>query len=204
MENEEKFDAKLVNGGKRGINWFKSVSPYGYNIALCVSALGKEIRRGKEKDAIFWGHQVAISGIQAEKFLWEVIRVFSLEDCGIANPIAISIITDAMKLYFDLPERDDRRYATLAFAIVYLARSKKTRYSNELFGQMKRQLRDGELDKDIPDYAIDLHTGEGRTKGRGHFHYLTEAALLVNEDGSFPKDAREWLIERARQDEGKE
>ena len=201
MENKEKFGAKLVSGGKRGINWFKSVSPYGYNIALCVSALGKEIRRGKEKDAIFWGHQVAISGIQAEIFLWEVIRVFSLEDCGVANPNAISVITDAMKLYFDLPERDDRRYATLAFAIVYLARSKKSRYSNELFGQMKRQLRDDGLTKDMPDYAIDLHLPEGKTRGRGRFHYLTEAALLVNEDERFSKDAREWLIERARREE---
>ena len=53
MENLERFDAELMNGGKRGINWFKSTSPYGYNIAACVSALFKEIRRGKEKNAIF-------------------------------------------------------------------------------------------------------------------------------------------------------
>ena len=203
MENLERFDAELMNGGKRGINWFKSTSPYGYNIAACVSALFKEIRRGKEKNAIFWGHQVAISGVQAERFLWETIRVICLEDCGMANPGAISIITDTMKLYFDLPERDDRRYAMLAFAIIYLARSKKSRYAIELFGQMKRQLRDGALKKEIPDYAIDLHSPEGRAIGRGRFHYLTEAALLANEneDDTFSKDARNWLIERARQEE---
>lgn len=203
MKGEEKFDANLVNGGKRGVNWFKSTSPYGYNIAACISALVKEIRRGNEQNAIFWGHQVAISGIQAEKFLWEILRVHSIEDCGMANPSAICVMTDVRELYFDLPERDDRRYATLAFAVTYLSRSKKTRYSNELFEQMKYQLRDGALRMEIPDYAIDLHLPEGRQIGRGHLHYLLEAASLVNEDNSFPKEAREWLIKKARQEESK-
>lgn len=203
MENKEKFDANLVSGGKRGINWFKSTSPYDYNIATCISALVKEVRRGKEKEAIFWAHQVAISGIQAERFLWEILRVHSIEDCGIANPSAICVVTDVMQLYFDLPERDDRRYATLAFAVVYLARSKKTRYSNEIFTQMKCQLRDGTLRMKIPDYAIDLHLPEGRQIGRGHLHYLLEAASLTNEEEFLSKEAREWLIERAQQKEVK-
>lgn len=202
MENKEKFDANLVSGGKRGINWFKSTSPYGYNIATSISALVKEVRRGKEKEAIFWAHQVAISGIQAERFLWEILRVHSIEECGIANPSAICVVTDVMQLYFDLPERDDRRYATLAFAVVYLARSKKTRYSNELFTQMKCKLRDGTFHMEIPDYAIDLHLPEGRQIGRGHLHYLLEAASLANEDNSLSKEAREWLIGRARKEEG--
>lgn len=189
-------------GGERGINWFKSTSPYGYNIAACVSALVKEVRRGNEKEAIFWAHQVAISGIQAERFLWEILRVHSIEECGIANPSAICVVTDVMQLYFDLPEREDRRYAMLAFAVVYLARSKKTRYSNELFAQMKCRLRDGTLHMEIPDYAIDLHLPEGRQIGRGHLHYLLEAAALTNEDDSFPKETREWLIERARNEKG--
>ncbi|MBM2818290.1 MAG: hypothetical protein HW401_880 [Parcubacteria group bacterium] len=202
QDKNEKFDAILVNGGKRGINWFKSTSPYGYNIATCISTVVKEIRHGNEKSAIFWGHQVAISGIQAEKFLWEILRVHSIEDCGVANPSAICVVTDVMQLYFDLPERDDRRYSTLAFAIVYLAKSKKTRYSNELFLQMKYQLLDGTLHMEIPDYAIDLHLPEGRKAGRGHLHYLLEAASLTNEDCTFSGEARNWLIERARRHEG--
>lgn len=125
MSQKEKFNAHLIVGGKRGPNWFKSTSPYGYNIAECVSALVKEIRFGNEEDAVFWGHQVAISGHEAEKFLWEILRVHSIEDCGLANPGAITVTTDTMKLYFDLPERDDRRYAMLAFAVCYLSRSKK-------------------------------------------------------------------------------
>jgi len=39
--------------------------------------------------------------------------------------------------------------------------------------------------------------------GRGRFHYLTEAAFLAYEDESFSKDARKWLVERARKEEGK-
>lgn len=203
MENKEKFDASLVSGGKRGINWFKSTSPYGYNIAACISALVKEMRRGNEMNSIFWGHQVAISGAQAEKFLWEILRVHSIEECGVANSTAICIVTDTMQLYFDLPERDDRRYATLAFIIVYLARSKKTRYSNDLFSQMKFQLREGSLRPEIPDYAVDFHLPEGRQIGRDYLHYLLEASLLTNEDDSFSKAPREWLIEWARRQEKK-
>ena len=201
MEIKEKFDANLISGGKRGINWFKSSSPYGYNIAACISAVVKEIRRGHEEKAIFWAHQIAISGVQAEKFLWEILRVHSIEDCGIANPSAICVINNTMQLYFDLPERDDRRYATLAFAVIYLTRSKKTRYSNDLFEKMKRQLRGGDLRYQIPDYAIDLHLPEGREMGRGHLHYLLEASLLVNEDETLSKEAKKWLIEQEQQKE---
>jgi len=203
MIPKEKFDAHLISGGKRGPNWFKSTSPYGYNIAECISALVKEIRFGQEEDAVFWGHQVAISGHDAEKFLWEILRVHSIEECGLANPGAITTITDTMHLYFDLPERDDRRYAMLAFAVCYLSRSKKTRYSNELFTKMICQLRDGDYNKQIPDRAIDVHLKKGREMGRGHNHYLTVASVLVNEDDSFPKQVREWLVERSEKFENK-
>ncbi len=201
---KEKFNAELISGAKRGINWFKSTSPYGYNIAQCVSAAIKEVRRGNEHDAIFWAHQVAISGIQAETFLWELIRVHSIEECGVTNPAAISIVSDAMRLYFDLPDRDDRRYATLAFAVTYLARSEKTRYSNELFQQVVYQLREGTLKLKMPDYAIDLHLPEGRQMGRGVLHYLTEASTLDNEDLSLPTEPREWLNNWARLKEQKQ
>lgn len=200
---KEKFDSNLISGATRGINWFKSTSPYGYNIAQCVSAAIKEVRRSNELGAVFWAHQVAISGIQAEKFLWELIRVHSIEECGLANPLAITVVSDAMTLYFDLPDRDDRRYAVLAFAITYLARSKKTRYSNELFQQVAYQLREGNLRLEMPDYAIDLHLPEGRRLGRGLVHYLTEASVLSDEDSSLPTEPRNWLMNWARQKEQK-
>ena len=67
---------------------------------------------------------------------------------------------------------------------------------------MKCQLRNATLHIEIPNYAIDLHLPEGRQLGRGHLHYLLEAASLTNEDESLSKEAREWLIELARQKEG--
>ncbi len=196
---KEKKDATIVGGGKRGPNWFKSTSPYGYNIAQCVSAAVKEIRRNNEEAAVFWAHQVAISGKEAETFLWEILRMHSIEDIGLANPQLISIITDTMQLYFDLPEFDDRKYAVLAHAVIYLTRSKKSRYSNELFTCMIRKLRAGELMPKMPDYAIDLHLPEGRAMGRGERHYLTEAALLVNEDISLPKKYWEELLKNSEE-----
>ncbi len=105
--DKEKFDATIVMGGKRGPNWFKSTSPYGYNIAECISAAVKEIRRSNEEMAIFWAHQVAISGQAAEKFIWEILRVHCIEDIGLANPQAINVVTDVMRLYFDLPNIDE-------------------------------------------------------------------------------------------------
>lgn len=205
MADATKGCPNIVPGGKRGVNWFKSETPYGYNIAACISALVKDIRRGKEKEelAVFWAYQVAISGEKAEEFLWEILRNHCIEDIGLANPDALVVVSEVMKLYFNLPDIDDRKYAVLAYAVSYMARSKKTRYTNDLFAFVKKRTEDGSMRPEIPDYAVDVHLPEGRKKGRGQLHYLEEAAVASNEDPDIPNVYRGILLKEAAESEKK-
>jgi len=53
---------------------------------------------------------------------------------------------------------------------------------------------------EIPDYALDLHTRAGKEKGRGRYHYLTEAtAKIMENEGLFlSKDYRSRLLQLAQ------
>jgi len=54
---------------------------------------------------------------------------------------------------------------------------------------------------EIPDHALDMHTGRGRRMGRGKKHFLDEAGLLKNEtleDPYFAEGASAWLNEKSK------
>ena len=198
---QEKFDAKIVMGksGTR-VAWNKSYSPYGYRLSEVASAMGKEIRRSNDEMTAFWSYQMMISGKEAEEFMWKWLRVFSIEDCGLANSMALIVVNNAREVYYSLPDQSGERFLAGIHAAVYLARSKKTRYTNELFLDLKDRLHKGELKPKIPDYALDFHLPHARAMGRDLYHYLTKASTSANEDHSFPKRYRERLIARAKKE----
>ena len=178
----ERFDAKIVvEPGKRRPDWNASTSPYGYVLGEALSAMGKEIRRGNEFEAVFWAHQMAISGAVADDFLWERLGMTAVEDCGLANQSLITTIMSLKQMYYALPEYHEDRLAVAAHAVACLARSPKSRYTHELYHAMAQRLRRGELHPEIPDYALDKHTKRGRQMGRGEEHFIEEGAMLANE-----------------------
>src|ERR1700753_32131 len=93
----------LVPGGKRGINWQKSTSIRGYVLAEVLSACIKEIRAGKQEEAIFWALEMYEAGTEASDFLWECLKVCSIEDVGLADPQALVIVAEAKRLHDELP-----------------------------------------------------------------------------------------------------
>lgn len=202
-KDEEIFSAKITMK-KEGIAWNQSFSPYDYKLSEVRSALFKEIRRGKEEMASFWAYQLMISGDEVEKFFWEELKIISIEDCGLANKKALIVISHAKDLYYDLPPQSKARFMVGNYAVIYLARSKKTRYTTELFQIVRQRLHEESWRPEIPDYALDMHLPRARTElKRGLYHYLKEGAKLVNEDKRFSKKYREKLLKKAKkQQEG--
>lgn len=186
----------VMSKGNRRVAWNKSYSPHGYRLSEVISAVGKEIRRGKDEMAVFWALQMALSGMEAEQFLWERFRVISLEDVGPACSQAISIVESAYRLYWDLPNRHLDRLVVASSIATFLARCPKTRYPVEMMADIIDRLEEG-WRPEIPDYALDLHLPHARKAGRGVLHYLTEGARLENENGSFTDEYRQRLIRRA-------
>lgn len=201
MPKFDKDTPGLVAAANRhGIDWQKSLSPNDYLIAEVLSAVIKEIRRGNEEASLYWALEMAACGRTAEEFLWECLLVCVPEDIGLANAEALAVVTGAKNGYFSLPEKDRRRRVFLAFAVSYMARSKKSRYVSELLGDVRDRMSSREMNLAMPEYALDIHTDRGKQMGRGKLHYLTEASALGNKDMSLPDTYLQRSIDRARKE----
>jgi replication-associated recombination protein RarA len=152
----------------------------GYDLNELFSALQKDIRRGKEYQALFWAAEI-------ESFcpagLWNRLKVIASEDIGPANPIMPVIIETLEKQYCDSRKRENDSYRLfLSNAIVILARSRKSRITDDLLNIVYGEIQHEDKKLPIPDYALDMHTLRGKRMGRGLEYFFSEGIKLSNED----------------------
>src|SRR5450759_1319930 len=102
----------------------------GYDLYELLSALQKDIRRCNEYPALHWA--IELETFNA-KTLWNRLRVIASEDIGIANPTATLLIDVLEKQYYDaVARKNDSRRLFLVHAVLYLARSQKSRIVDDL------------------------------------------------------------------------
>jgi replication-associated recombination protein RarA len=179
-------------------------TPRGYYLDEVISALQKEIRRGKEYDAAYWA--VELESFNEEKavgakILWNRLRVIASEDVSIAEPHAPLIIAALKEAYCDAVKRKDTAYRLFfVHAVLFLARSRKCRIIDDIDVVVKGNIKFTNELLPMPDYAIDMHTHRGRMNGRvgtnGVKHFLEEGAKLKNEvfKNPYKKSSGECLI----------
>ena len=81
------------------------------------------------------------------------------------------------KQYYDAVDRkNDSSRLFLVHAVLYLARSPKSRVVDNLLAVVYND----ETHLEIPDYALDMHTYSGKKMGRGLEHFFAEGAKLEN------------------------
>jgi replication-associated recombination protein RarA len=61
-----------------------------------VSALQKSVRRGQEELALFWMDEMIDSGYI--NYFWRRMSVIVVEDIGLANPFAVTVISSLYTL----------------------------------------------------------------------------------------------------------
>lgn len=157
-----------------------------YNLDEVVSALQKAIRRGDERQALYWAVEMDKSGFAA--YLWRRIFIICSEDIGLAEPNLPAQIMALYQMWEHLTKHSKKNGGqgepiNLFHAVMLLARAKKSRVvcdacvlhyeSPEIVERLE-----------IPDYALDQHTGRGRRMKRRLQHFLEEGARLENEDKS--------------------
>lgn len=144
----------------------------GYRFDECTSSMQKCIRRGMEREAMFWAIEIE-AGWHA--YLWNRLEVIATEDIGIANPQAAILVYVLKQQYLDAKKRgNDATRLFLASAILFLCRSEKSRISDNFC--IAAYMSDEKLE--VPDFAKDKHTGVGRKMGRGVEHFVTEGAQV--------------------------
>lgn len=177
-------------------------TPGGYTNGDCASALQKEIRRGNEREALFWATELDLGGAGA--YVWKRLLIISSEDVGIADTQAVIAVRCLYENWLEMTRKvTDERYAGfyrifMLNAVSVLARAKKSRMLDHVLMVMYIGERPH---PPIPDYALDMHTSDGRARGRGVEFFLDEGAKLHNKTeipDPYEEEGRARLIAHAK------
>jgi len=191
----------------------------GYEVDEVVSALQKEIRRGREEQAAWWTRELVLSGLDWR--LWRRMKIIAVED--VWNYDAINIVMN-LEWAFRKMKGDSEKISgdAMLFPIkcaIILARMKKDRTADDIicyFDDMQKKLEKMEqrgLDwkPEIPEYAKDVHTKagrEGKTWAEGEAEFWFETSKLENESEEYNKKYLEhmrkkwgWVREKEKERE---
>lgn len=147
-----------------------------------VSALQKAIRRSDPDAALYWAAELCKSGYP--DWAWRRLVVVATEDVG---PVP-GLVADLQALIE--MDRDARKHQgkradpagslfLMAHAVIRLCQAPKSRIVDWAF---MHHLSDNVERREIPDEALDVHTREGRARGRDWTHFLEESGRLVQPD----------------------
>ncbi|MBA7696464.1 hypothetical protein ES703_105112 [subsurface metagenome] len=141
-------------------------TPGGYLLDQVRSAIQKALRRGQEEEAAYWAMEM-IEG-KFWRYLLKTLQCVSLEDIGLADPLAI-VITTAVKeaVEFKIEKKDIASFPTeaIGFLILYLARAKKNREGDDFIEYIKAKRKVG-WKLEVPEVALDAHCKRGRQRLR--------------------------------------
>ena len=163
------------------------MTPGGYRNSECTSALQKCIRRGLEEEALFWASELDLAGYGA--YVWKRLRIIASEDIGLADPNLCVQVRALYENWIEQRKKKDARHLPerlfLIHAVLLCVRARKSRMVDHVLVAMY----EGERPKrDIPDFALDMHTIKGHKLGRGVDHFFTEGAKIENVDLSLLPD----------------
>lgn len=164
----------------------------GYDFYAVSSALQKAIRRGDARTAGYFGIELFESNFA--EYLWGRLLTISAEDCW-------GLITQEVEALYNSYNRSKSKGKPqrifVAKAIIILCMCKKCRDADHLTNfvydqkivdleKVESYLRETK-DKDIPEYAYDCHTREGKKRGKTREHFFEEEfnALNPREKGLF-------------------
>jgi replication-associated recombination protein RarA len=161
--------------------WVNVKTFNGFQADHVISALQKEIRRGKTENAALLAYEMILTSPALEDYLWHRLQVISVEDVGFGEPQAPILIQSLFEMARVCDRNVGERKLYAIHAVRYLCMCKKDRSSDEMINWINHTSKSGTLLPVIPDYALDMHTAEGQKKGRGRRHFFEEASRTVPE-----------------------
>jgi replication-associated recombination protein RarA len=177
-------------------------TPGGYLCGEVTSALQKAIRRGNEREALFWASELDLAGYA--NYVWKRLRIIASEDVGLADPQAVLLVRVLYDNWDDAKKakNEDALPLFLVHAVIVLARAAKSGVNVHAWMAFYEGDRHA-MGMEIPDHALDMHTARGRRMGRGKKHFLDEAGRLENEtlpDPYFEEAASAWMRKPNREE----
>jgi replication-associated recombination protein RarA len=161
--------------------WVSVKTFNGFQADHVISALQKEIRRGNAENAALLAYEMIITSPALEDYLWQRLKVISVEDIGFGEALAPVLIQSLFEMTSACDRAVGERKLYAIHAVRYLCACNKDRSSDELINWINHASQGGKLLPVIPDYALDMHTAEGQKKGRGRRHFFEEASRTIPE-----------------------
>lgn len=155
-----------------------------YQLSDAISALQKEIRRGKEEEAMYWALELEAT---FPHYLWHRLEVICNEDIGPAAPEVIVLVHTLREQYNDMIARGGQASELLCLsnAILAMCRAEKSRLADNFLTVVGQERVQRGLRREIPDYALDKHTRTGKQQGRGWEFFNKISSLIRNETTKF-------------------
>lgn len=146
-----------------------------------ISALQKEIRRGRSENAALLAYEMATTSPELEAYLWKRLQVISVEDIGWGDLQAPVLVRTLWDMVASMDRGDGERLLFAVHAVRYLCGCRKDRSSDEMINWVKHAVEEEGRLPDIPDYALDVHTRRGKELGRSLRHFWETGAQLEPE-----------------------
>ena len=169
----------------------------GHLLLEVASAMQKAVRRGDAKLAGYWTIELFESGYI--EYAWRRLLTISAEDCWGVITHEIEALYRAWKLIDQRKPGKGKGRIFLAKAAILLAMARKCRDADHLTNliydpkaatdeELERELDEARKNPEaIPEYAFDVHTQEGRSRGKTKrdFFIDEQKALKPRQAGLF-------------------
>ena len=184
--------------------WVDVRTLHGFAADQVISALQKEIRRGHTENAVLLAYEMARTSPALEDYLWQRLLVIAVEDIGFGEPQAPVLVHALYQTVQTFDRSVGERVLFAVHAVRYLCGCPKDRSSDEMLNWVMRAVESGQVRAQIPDYALDMHTAEGRARGRGARHFWMEGTQLAPEYAQRDLTYRQRVLQLLDQDEPNE
>jgi len=161
--------------------WVDVKTFHGFPADHVISALQKEIRRGKTENAALLAYEMILTSPALEDYMWHRLKVISVEDIGFGDLMAPVIIQSLFQMTSVCDRAIGERKLYAIHAVRYLCQCEKDRSSDEMINWIMTASSKGAALPVIPEYALDMHTAVGQSKGRGRRHFFEEASKTIPE-----------------------
>ena len=182
--------------------WTRVETAHGFRADELISTFQKSIRRGLTENAALVAYELYVTSAELEEHLWRRLEVISVEDVGLANPIAPALVEALYRMHERAVRATGDRFLFLLHGVRLLAGSKKDRSTDEMANWIVRVVDSGERPPEVPDFAFDMHTRRGREMGRDLRHFLREGAIVDPEWEERDRTYRERLLALLEREDG--
>jgi replication-associated recombination protein RarA len=173
----------------------------GLNAMACVSTLQKAIRRGMEREAMEFAVELMHSGKAFHSMVCNRLEVICHEDLDTLAAHVFPFVAASLAASRDRYSKSiGEARLMVGNAIRAMCRSPKSRAGCHFAAAIGLRAQLEGYVPEIPDFALDMHTMNGKAMGRGLDHFRAEGAKLIpppTADDPYEDEAyRLWSIKQ--------